>query len=192
MADICDRAVVLERGRILVDGTAREATKALRADFDEQQTNEMAATPQGANARVVAVQPLGSDGRQLLTPVPDEDLVLRVTVESDVPLENWVLGVGIDSPTGQSVFGTNTQLLGMPMEPLTGRREIDVRLSGLRLGEGQYHVHGALAEWGGPTFATLSQAARLEVDGNGQAVGPVGVADISVTGSDRAEATTRG
>ncbi|HEX2550828.1 MAG TPA: ABC transporter ATP-binding protein, partial [Nocardioidaceae bacterium] len=175
VVDICNRAVVLEHGRVIADGTAREATKVLRADFDEQQSTAMAATERGTNARVLSVQTLTADGRPLVSPVPDEDLVVRVTVEADQPLENWVLGIGIDSPTGLPVFGTNTQLLGMPLEPLTGRREIEVRLSGLRLGEGQYHVHGALAEWDGPTFALLPHAARLEVDGDGSAVGPVGV-----------------
>jgi ABC-2 type transport system ATP-binding protein len=185
VVDICTRAVVLEHGRVLADGTAREATKILRADFDEQQTTEMAATGQGTSARVVSVQTLTSDGQKLLTPVPDQDVVLRVTVEADEPLENWVLGIGIDTPTGQPIFGTNTQLMGLPMETLQGRREIDIRLSGLRLGEGQYHVHGALAEWDGPTFALLPQAARLEVDGDGRAVGPVGVSNIEVAGIER-------
>ncbi len=176
VVDICNRAVVLEHGRVIADGTAREATKVLRADFDEQTTTEMASAGRGVNARVLSVQPLTADGRPLLTPAPDEDLVLRVTVEADEPLENWVLGIGIDTPTGQPVFGTNTQLLGMPLERLQGRRDIDVRLSGLRLGEGQYHVRGALAEWDGETFALLPHAARLEVDGDGSAVGVSGIA----------------
>ncbi|UOY01219.1 ABC transporter ATP-binding protein [Blastococcus sp. PRF04-17] len=47
VVEICNRAVVLENGRVLADGTAREATKVLRADFDEQATTEMAATGRG-------------------------------------------------------------------------------------------------------------------------------------------------
>jgi ABC-2 type transport system ATP-binding protein len=192
VVEICNRAVVLENGRVLADGTAREATKVLRADFDEQATTEMAASGRGASARVLGVKVLDGEGRPVLTPVPEEDLVLRVTVEADEPLEDWVLGIGIDTPTGQPIFGTNTQLLGLPLEPLRGRREVDVKLSGLRLGEGQYHVHGALAEWDGPAFARLPQAARLEVDGNGHAVGPVGVSGITVTGVEPAAATPIG
>jgi ABC-2 type transport system ATP-binding protein len=188
VVEICNRAVVLEHGRVLADGTAREATKILRADFDEQATTEMATTGQGTHARVLGVQALDGDGRPVLSPVPEEDLVLRVLVEADEPLENWVLGISIDTPTGQPIFGTNTQLLDLPMEPLTGRRQIDIRLSGLRLGEGQYHVRGALAEWEGPTFAILPQAARLEVPGDGRAIGPVGVSGISVVAVDRAAA----
>jgi ABC-2 type transport system ATP-binding protein len=192
VVEICNRAVVLEHGQVLADGTAREATKVLRADFDEQTTTEMAASGQGAHARVLAVHVLDGDGRPVLAPRPEDDVVFRVTVEADDPVENWVLGIGIDTPTGQPIFGTNTQLLDLPMEPLRGRRDIDIRLSGLRLGEGQYHVRAALAEWDGPTFAILPQAARLEVGGDGSAIGPVGVSGISVGGIDRAAAELRG
>jgi ABC-2 type transport system ATP-binding protein len=192
VVEFCNRAVVLENGHVVIDGTAREATKVLRADFDEQRSAEQAASGQGALARVLSVQPLTPDGRPVLEPRPDEDLVLRVTVEADEPLDDWVLGVGIDSPTGQQIFGTNTQLMGLRMDRLVGRRQIDVRLSGLRLGEGQYHVHGALAEWDGPAFTVLQAAARLEIDGTGHAVGPVGVAGIEVEDVDEASVVRAG
>jgi ABC-2 type transport system ATP-binding protein len=192
VVEFCNRAVVLENGHVIVDGTAREATKVLRADFDEQRSAEQAASGPGSLARVLSVQALTLDGRPVLESRPDEDLVLRVTVEADEPLDDWVLGVGIDTPTGQSIFGTNTQLMGLRMDRLVGQRQFDVRLSGLRLGEGQYHVHGALAEWDGPAFTVLQAAARLEVDGNGQAVGPVGVAGIEVEDVDEASVVRAG
>jgi ABC-2 type transport system ATP-binding protein len=181
VVEFCNRAVVLEHGRVVIDGTAREATRVLRADFDAQTAAEMATKGQGTSARILGVQLLTADGRPVLHPVPEEDLVVRVSVEADEPLDDWVLGIGIDSPTGQQIFGTNTQLLGIELDRLVGRRQIDVRLSGLRLGEGQYHVHGALAERDGPAFTVLRQAARLDVEGDGRAVGPVGVSGISVT-----------
>jgi ABC-2 type transport system ATP-binding protein len=185
VVEICNRAVVLEHGRVVVDGTAREATRVLRADFDEQATETLATSGRGTVARILAVQPLDPAGRPVLQPDPEQDLVLRVTVEADERLDNWVLGIGIDTPTGQQVFGTNSQLLDISLEPLQGRRQVDVRLSGLRLGEGQYVVNAALAEWDGPAFSRLSQAARLEVEGKGRAIGPVGVAGISI-GTDAA------
>lgn len=179
VVDICSRAVVLEHGNVIVDGTAREATRVLRADFDVETAAQRAAQGPGASSRVLEVRPLDGAGRPVTHLTPGEDLVLRVTVEADEPLEDWVLGVGIDSPTGQVVFGTNTQLQGVPMDTLQGRRTIDVRLSGLFLGEGQYHLHGALAQWNGPTFAQLSQAATVEVAGEGRSIGPVGVRGIT-------------
>lgn len=179
VADVCDRAVVLEHGNVVVDGTAREAIRTLRADFDEQATTDREARQTPAQqARVVAVEALASDGRPVRTHELGADLVLRVTVEADEPVRDWVVGVGIDTHTGHQVFGTNTELLGMPLEPLVGRRSVDVRLSGLFLGEGDYHLHGAIAEWGGPTFHRLSEAASLSVEGSRRSIGSVGVRDI--------------
>ena len=184
VVEFCNRAVVLEHGRVVVDGTAREATRVLRADFDEQTAADMASRGQGTSARILAVQLLTPDGRPVLHPAPEEDLVVRVTVEADEPLDDWVLGIGIDTPTGQQIFGTNTQLLDIWLHRLVGRRQVDVRLSGLRLGEGQYHVHGALAQRDGPAFTVLREAARLDVHGEGRAIGPVGVSGISVVEVD--------
>lgn len=192
VADICDRAIVLENGHVAVDGSAREAIRTLRADFDEQTSHQREATGGAATtARVVSVQPLDADGRPVRQHQPGDDLVLRVTVQADELLQDWVLGVGIDSPTGQVVFGTNTQLLGTHLEPLIGQRTIDVRLAGLHLGEGDYHVHGALAQWSGPTFNQLSQAASLSVEGAGRSIGPVGVTGIATNAAQPVVAAPR-
>ena len=36
--DICDRAILLEAGRVVIDGTPLDALRRLRADFEEQRT----------------------------------------------------------------------------------------------------------------------------------------------------------
>ncbi|MGY5885430.1 ABC transporter ATP-binding protein [Modestobacter lacusdianchii] len=181
VAEICDRAVVLENGRVAVDGDAREAIRTLRADFDEQTSTERESHQTVERARVVAVQALDPAGRPTRVHAPGQDLLIRVTVEADEPLTDWVLGIGIDSHTGQGVFGTNTQLLDTPLAPLVGRGTYDIRLSGLSLGEGDYHLHGALALWNGATFQRLSEAASLSVEGAGRSIGPVGVIGIDAT-----------
>jgi ABC-2 type transport system ATP-binding protein len=178
VAEICDRAVVLEHGNVIVDGSARDAIRTLRADFDEQSAADRA-TEVPASARVISVQPLGRDGQPVRQLTPGDDLVLRVTVESDQPLEDWVLGVGIDTPTGQQVFGTNTAMLGIDLERLVGRQSVDVTLAGLHLGEGDYHVHGAMALRDGPAFSRLGEAASINVEGTGRTIGPVGVGGIT-------------
>ena len=197
VADVCDRAVVLEHGKVVVDGTAREAIRTLRADFDEQATTEREAAaaaaaaaassasasapvqPPARQARVVTVEAFDGEGRPVRTHELGTDLVVRVTVEAEELVRDWVVGIGIDTPTGHQVFGTNTQLLNMPLEPFVGRRSIDVRLSELYLGEGDYHLHGALAEWSGPTFHRLSEAASLSVEGSRRSIGSVGVREIA-------------
>jgi ABC-2 type transport system ATP-binding protein len=179
VVELCDRAVVLEAGHVMLDGKPSEAARRLRDDFEtvrqaEQEVAERAAPEQRKHARVSAVRVLDADGEIVRQTVPGVDLRLQVDVESSSPLEDWVLGVGIDTPAGQSIYGTNTQLMGIPMDRLVGKGTFEVRLRNVCLGPGQYQVHGALAEWDGPQIHRLTQAASFTVEGDGRSVGFLG------------------
>ncbi len=179
VADVCDRAVVLEHGNVIVDGTAREAIRTLRADFDEQTAAQREQTAPAVS--VISVEPLDATGRPVHQHTPGDDLVMRVTVRADEPLADWCVGIGITLPTGQQVLGTNTRLLGMPLPSLVGQQQFDVRLSGLFLGEGDYHLSGALATWEGQILHQLTEAASISVEGEGRSVGPVGLRSVDAT-----------
>jgi ABC-2 type transport system ATP-binding protein len=177
VVDLCDRAVVLEGGRIVVDGDPRLAARTLRDDFEttrqaERQV-EHRAEPRH-QATVTAVRVLGPDGSVLKDIAPGDDLRLEVDVHASSTLEDWVLGIGIDTPAGQSLYGTNTQLMGTRMRPLTGTGTFEVRLRNVCLGPGQYQIHGALAVWSGPEIHRLTQAASFSVEGDGRSVGFLG------------------
>jgi len=178
VAELCDRAVVLERGKIQVDGEPRDALRHLRADFEatreeerERERDRDAAEVRTSRARVVRVDVLDTAGQPLTATKPGEDVSIRVRVEATDRLEDWILGVGIDSPLGHVVYGTNTRLLGVPMPPLLGEGVFEVRLPHLWLGEGQYSVHGAIAERSGVQVHRLIDAATFSVESDGQSIG---------------------
>jgi ABC-2 type transport system ATP-binding protein len=179
VADVCDRAVVLEHGQVLVDGTAREAIRALRADFDEQSASRREAA--NAAARVLSVEALDDAGRPVRQHTPGDDLTVRVTVQADEPLADWWVGMGISLPTGQQVLGSTTKMLDITLPPLLGERTIDFRLNGLHLGEGDYHLSGGLATWEGRVIHLLNEAASVSVEGAGRTMGPVGMRGIGAT-----------
>jgi ABC-2 type transport system ATP-binding protein len=174
--------VVLENGHVVVDGTAREAIRTLRADFDEQTaTLREAANP---SARVVSVEALDVAGHPVRRHSPGEDLVVRVTVQADEPLSDWWVGIGISLPTGQQVMSSTTKLLEIALPPLIGRRTVDFRLAGLHLGEGDYHLAGGLATWEGRVLHLMNEAASLSVEGSGRTLGPVGMRGIEANVPD--------
>ncbi|MCZ2823771.1 MULTISPECIES: ABC transporter ATP-binding protein [unclassified Modestobacter] len=177
VVDLCDRAVVLENGRVVVDGDPALAARTLRADFEvvrqAEQRTELAHEPQH-HATVTAVRLIGDDGSPITQIAPGDDLRVQVDVEAASTLDDWVLGVGIDTPSGQSLYGTNTQLMGTRMPPLTGRGTFEVQLRNVWLGGGQYEVHGALAVWAGPEIHRLPQAASFSVTTDGRSVGFLG------------------
>jgi len=177
VAELCDRAVVLEAGEVRVDGEPREALRHLRADFEttrqeERERDRKSETaPRPTQARVRSLTLLDADGRPLRKMRPGDDMVISVEVEASEKLSDWVLGVGIDTPLGQVVYGTNTRLAGVELPPLRGRGTFTVRLPAVGLGEGQYSVHGAIAEGTGVEIDRLGDAATFDVEADGRGVG---------------------
>jgi ABC-2 type transport system ATP-binding protein len=176
VVELCDRAVVLEQGLMAVDGDPREATRFLRADFDamRQEQQEQSQASQHIDARVLGVALLDPDGRPVSELRAGNALRVQVTVEASEPLDDWVVGIGVDTPTGQNLYGTNTQYLSTPLPTLHGKHVIEFGLENLHLGGGQYHVHASLAVWSGPELHRLPGAASLNVPSDGHAIGVIG------------------
>lgn len=177
VADLCDRVLVLEAGHVVEDGTPREALRRLRDDYETARQAELDAS--GApefRAEVTEVATAGGvDGRRRMSPA--DSLRLTVTVLAREALSNWVLGVGIDTPLGQNVFGTNTSMLGvtLPDVPAGRHHTVTLQLDEVWLGEGEYFVHGAVAEGDGGEIHRLPQGLMLKVAATGRGVGPLHV-----------------
>ena len=182
VADFCDRAVVLEHGLVIADDVPRIALPLLRAEFeatrldDAERAQERAATPDTLATRakvdeITLVSASGETGSSI-TMAPGESLTARVRVTAEQPLTDWTLGVGIDTPLGTSVFGTNTKLLGSPpLAPLVGTGTFTFRFDGVALGEGTYGVHAAIALISGIEVDRLTPGASLQVTGDGRSQG---------------------
>jgi ABC-type polysaccharide/polyol phosphate transport system ATPase subunit len=178
VAELCDRAIVLDHGDMQLDGKPRDALRLLRADFEtvreeerERERSSERATTHVARARVTAVSVVDDSGARIAAMKPGGDIVIRVDVDAANELSDWILGIGIDTPLGQAVYGTNTKLLGLRMPTFRGRRQFAVRLPSLWLGEGQYMVHGAIAERSGVEIHRLPDAASFAVESDGHSVG---------------------
>ncbi len=174
IVELCDRAIVLENGRIQYDGEPLIASRNLRADFevvrhaDRERESELAT--HSTRARVLRVT-LDDDETTTLHLPPGRDISLHVEIDAIERLENWVLGVGIESSLGQVAYGTNTKLMGVSLPDCQGRQRFTVTLTGLQLGEGVYSVHAALAERSGVEIDRLRDAAALIIESDGRSVG---------------------
>jgi ABC-2 type transport system ATP-binding protein len=185
VVDLCDRAVVLEAGRVVVDGDPALATRTLRNDFEAVRLAEQEVSAAGhpsQQATITGVRVLNADGTPASEILSGDDVRIQIDVEAPSALEDWVLGIGLDTLSGQNVYGTNTQLLGTKLPALNGRGTYEIRLSNLFLGAGQYQVHGALAVWAGAEIHRLDQAATVSVKSDGRSVGLLGADPVLVTG----------
>lgn len=176
VVDICDRAVVLEQGNMVFDGDPRAAARRLRADFEEmrQADREVERTmeTETAQAEVTAVTLLDEHGQAVNEFKNGQQYRVRVDIEATRPLQNWMCGIGVDAFGGQTLWGTNTQLIDQVLPDLpAGRHSVEFTLADVFLGQGEYHLHGALAHYGGGEIHRLPEALHVHVEGRGTSVG---------------------
>ena len=179
VAEFCDRAVVLEHGKVTADGNPRDALKVLRADFEATRQEEVdraknakdeAARPPSARfTRVSLRSDSGVTGHPSLR--TGEGLTVAVEIEATTPLEDWEIGVGITTPLGTALYGTNTHLLGVRLARHVGTGCFEFHLDQLALGEGDYSVHTSLTGADGTEIDIVPQAAEFSVEGDGRSQG---------------------
>ncbi|WP_258075365.1 ABC transporter ATP-binding protein [Rathayibacter sp. AY1E3] len=193
VGELCDRTVVLDHGNIIYDGETSRGLEVLRNGFEssrqervERETAEAVAEAEESGeepeqvqpAEIVAVELDGGtleEGNRILR--PGEDLEVRVTLRplTTVPLEHWFLGMGVDTPLGQVVFGTNTMRLGFEHPPLTRETTVVFHLPDTHFGGGTYAVHASASTLEGGEFTRVPVGARFTVERTTKRVGLVDV-----------------
>jgi ABC-2 type transport system ATP-binding protein len=179
VAEFCDRAVVLEHGKVTADGNPRDALKVLRADFEatrqeevdraKNAVDEAARLPSARFTSVALRSDSGATGHPSL--MTGEGLTVAVEIEATTPLEDWEIGVGISTPLGTALYGTNTRLLGVRLARHLGTGRFEFHLDHLALGEGDYSVHTSLTGPDGAEIDVVPQAAEFSVEGDGRSQG---------------------
>ena len=173
VAELCDRAVVLENGRLVADGPPRESLKALRSEFQITRQEDLARFTD-AQAKVKAIEMISADGAgAAVTVKPGDDLTLRVLVEAETPLDRWNLGVGIEDGLARAVLTTDATLVGLTLPPTTGQRVVDFHLAGLGIGAGEYSINATLSDGDGREVHRLIDAGVLTVADEATTAGPV-------------------
>ena len=179
VAEFCDRAVVLEKGRIVTDDLPRVALRALRADFEEARQEEreraiasadpVSALPRAQFTGIAVASESGSTGTPVLA--DGEGLFIGMQIESERDLQDCVIEIGIANPLGVSVFATNTALLDIAVPPLGRVNKYNVFIPQQRLGEGDYSVQVGLTLSDGTELHRVPEAAQFSVDGDGRSRG---------------------
>ncbi len=156
---ICHRAVLLEQGRVIKDGTPEAVLDHYNArlasgDFEvrsealeDGRTQTVSGTGEAtfADARVCDER-----GAPLEVAQVGQRLMLKLQINIHCQLPELVVGIMIRDRLGQTVFGTNTAHLQSPMSNLQPGERITLRVMfPARLGPGEYGL--TLALQGGET-----------------------------------------
>jgi lipopolysaccharide transport system ATP-binding protein len=140
---LCDRALVLDGGEVVCDGTPDEAASVYYALLARSR-GEQALPPEGdRRMRLCAATLHDPDGRPLSHLEPQQPFRLCFSVHSTIDAQA-TLGFMIKDRFGQELFGTNTHLLGHPLTFQAGRRHRVCFDLTCTLGPGQYTLAASL------------------------------------------------
>jgi len=156
----CDRVLMLEHGEVVVDGSPIEAVRAFRNRYTEQ-ADVVAAGDR--RLQILSVTLTDGEGRPKSRFVPGDSLGIEFNVEAHVPTKDWVAGVMISNSVDVTLYGTNTKLEGVPLQPLSGRTRVRYCFDSVPFSEGHYYVTVAIHPAVGPEYHRLDRVASFKV-----------------------------
>jgi lipopolysaccharide transport system ATP-binding protein len=152
---VCDRAILLDAGRVSKEGPPEEIMDYYNAMIAEKENSTVrqettdsgkVATISGTGeATVEDIAILNEQGEraEMLASGTPATLRIKVAIKADIP--NLTLGIRIKDRLGMNIFGTNTHHMGQPIGATRAGQTltIDYRFT-LDLGPGSYSVATAL------------------------------------------------
>lgn len=154
---LCDRALLIERGRIALDDTpiavldyynAMIAAEDQIADAGERaaiQQQDGQTTSGNLRARIVDIALLAG-GRPVADVLFGADVVFRIRYRIDEAIEDITAGILIRDRLGNEIYGINTTMMEieLPAGPVGHEQIVDFRIPALNLGPGHYNLSVAL------------------------------------------------
>lgn len=182
VAEVCDRAVMLEHGRIVVDGSTDEVLGRLRHNYEVTiEAEEMAEAERKGEVSLVLPADQQITSTEIVAPVvdgvpmiaPGDDLVVRGGIKAAPPLIGWGISLTVSTVLGGAVLGTDTKMMGAELPVVDGEGEFELVLPRLQLGEGEYAISLSLLDGNLEEIHRIREAGRFKVHTDGHTVGAV-------------------
>ena len=175
--ELCSRVLWLDAGRVRLLGEPRRVVDGYRQDVAEEEgrghreakeerereEDEPVAQATGAEAtgealrwgsgaaEILGVRLLDAAGVERYYYESGEAVTFELEAQAIETLADVVFGVGLFSPRGVEVWGTNTDIDGFSSERFSGRARVSLECPALRLAPGEYLVDVAVhAQDGAP------------------------------------------
>ena len=162
MRSLCDRAIMLDTGRMAIDGTPIEVLRAFRDQYSVENLPEAEQGDRRLEITGVRVKDAGGAARDRF--VPGDNLVIELEVEAHAGADDWGAGIAIHNRDDLLVYGTNTYVQEMTLAPFTsGHRRVRFAFDDIALAEGQYYCTVAVHPKAGPEFHRLERKAAFRV-----------------------------
>ncbi len=182
VADVCERAIVLQKGRVIEDAESRIALGRLRKDYQAvidkaKLAGRTEISPDQADiVRIYLTDSMHSSSHsdfQVVMP-PGSDLVVHCEVDFGTLTKDWSVEASIESTMGGGVLALETRdTMGRTMPDALGVTKFNINFPDLHAGEGEYIVNVAIKDSNGIVIDAMSRAAMFAVRGNKHTTGAV-------------------
>ena len=174
---ICDRAIVLDHGKMVIDAPPGEAVRVFRESLHGGELNDTE-EPAEASTELEPSAPEATHRVHITSVVidhpgllldrnwllPDEAMTIRVAYNATERTEDILFGIGIHDQDGNHLFGTNTRILGIDVPPAEGDGEMSFEFHRVPLLDGTYLVTLAIQSTDeGTVYDWREQQASFEV-----------------------------
>jgi ABC-2 type transport system ATP-binding protein len=177
---VCDRAIVLDHGRLVLDGEPGKAIRVFREHLHGQLDLKGVLQPEADGGAISAVRVRHAHEATRRHLVPGESLTVEVDLRTAAPIREPVLDIEIGDRNGQVLFHVDTDGLGQPMPPLTEDRTVKIGIGGIWLLDGEFPISLKLSDRAsGEVIDWREGAASFEVADDGRADGTVAF-DVTV------------
>jgi lipopolysaccharide transport system ATP-binding protein len=153
---VCDRAILLDAGRIAKEGEPEEIMDYYNAMIAERENQTVrqekladgkVKTISGTGeATVISIALLNENGEPVEVVDVGSTVTLKVTVRANTLVPRLILGYMIKDRLGQPMYGTNTSLKDRPMDEVQPGEELTYAFTFvMNLGQGSYSIATALS-----------------------------------------------
>ncbi|GAB3126781.1 ABC transporter ATP-binding protein [Glaciibacter psychrotolerans] len=176
VTELCDRAILMNKGEVVFDGDPRDAVAEFRDILEDRRVAEEAAAPHPESfapreAKILAATARPKSGAVGESVKNGDDIVITVDLDFLAGPESWLCGLQIDNTLGQVAYGTTTKRMGVELGRMSGPQTIEFTLKDTAFGTGKYFVNISLIDDAGRHFADVPQACSFDVATNPLAVG---------------------
>ena len=178
--DMCDRAIVLDRGHVVFDGPVTEGVELYR---QRVATRTAPRVDRRRGAKQVAIDDVvlvSADGQAATEIPPSANLTARIRLRALTQVDVCSVGVVISRGDGTHLYELHTTWQGVGVGPLEPDQEatVEVRFTAHLLA-GHYALACSVTDASGrETWAVIADAARFAVQ---PAPGGAGLVDLSAT-----------
>jgi len=156
---VCDRALLLDGGRLAREGAPEEIMDYYNAMIAERENENVRSSVRLNETREGKLQTISGTGEATVADIAllDEHgarvevvdvgapVTLQVTVRAHAPIPRMVLGYMIKDRLGQPMYGTNTHLKELPLDDVAAGEDVVYRFAfPMNLGPGSYSVATAI------------------------------------------------